>query len=138
MYEARFTIRHAHVDHFGIAYFPRIIELCHQSYEGFWDSVGMPYARFFEDLTIGFPVVSVQADFQRPLRHSELVVDRITVSRIGRSSVDWVHQLFVGDEPAATLRIRTVAVQMGKGGGSLPLPASVREALTPLLTGESP
>jgi 4-hydroxybenzoyl-CoA thioesterase len=75
------------VDPAGTAYYPRLVDLCHQAFEAFFNArIGPSYAKVIEGGT-GFPTVRFEADFIRPIRHGDTIDIGVRVEKVGRTSI---------------------------------------------------
>ncbi len=99
-----YTIRFAHVDSAGIAFFSRVYEMCHEAFEVLLATGGIPLGFVINEEGWGMPVVRSEADYAAPLRLGETVLITVTVARLGNSSVtfsysvdgeDGVHRVLV-------------------------------------------
>lgn len=81
-------IRFDDVDGAGIVYYPQFFHLCHKAFEDFFDTVaGIPYPKMIAEMRRGFPTVTIDSVFVKPLRYGDTAVVTLGVTRIGRSSV---------------------------------------------------
>jgi len=75
------------VDPAGTAYYPRLVDLCHQAFEAFFNArIGPAYSRVIAGGT-GFPTVHFEADFVQPIRHGDTIDVGVRVSQVGRTSI---------------------------------------------------
>ena len=110
-FEAEIPIRFGDVDWARIVYYPRFFHLLHVAFEELFERhVGIAYSDLVEKHNLGFPSVRVETDFMKPLRFGELMRVRFEVPRIGRSSVDFDHIVFVAPDPEPRARARLVRV----------------------------
>ena len=95
--------------------------------------VGVSYAELTVERELGFPTVHVDCEFRQPLRYGDLLQISTTVPEIGNSSVLFVDEVRVGDdpEPRVVARFRRVAVNM-KTLESEPVPDWIRARLESL------
>jgi 1,4-dihydroxy-2-naphthoyl-CoA hydrolase len=87
------TVRFAHVDAAGIAYFSRIFEFCHAAYEELLGECGYPLTEFFKSLGWGMPLVHAEADFKRPLKLGDSITIAITLGSVSTSAFTLDFQL---------------------------------------------
>ncbi len=80
------TVRFAHVDAAGIAYFSRIFEFCHAAYEDLLGTCGYPLPEFFNSLGWGMPLVHAEADFKRPLRLGDAITVGVQLLSVSTSA----------------------------------------------------
>lgn len=124
-------VRFGDVDPASIVYYPRFLHYCHIAMEELLqEALGISYAELTRERSLGFPTVRVEADYRRPLRYGDLVEVETAIERLGGSSVTWRYRLYRRgeDDPVATVRVVTVAVDM-RDLSKRELPPWVREAL---------
>lgn len=113
-YQTTITVHFGDVDPARIVYYPIIFHYCHVAFENFWaEFVGIPYAKLLTEKQIGFPAVNAQANFSRPVKYGDTVKIKVSVTRIGKSSVEFRYQAF--NELAQdyfVAEIKVVAVDM--------------------------
>ncbi len=113
-------VRFGDIDQAGIAYYPTLIDHCHDAFEEFFEmGLGIPYPTTLLRDRLGFPMVHLEADFRRPLRFGDVLEMEVTVARIGRTSITFRYRAFVrrgrrppGGEPAFEVRATTVCLDM--------------------------
>ena len=129
-FEHRLTVRFYEVDRAGIAFFGRVFEYCHATYEALLAAVGYPLAEVFDDEGWGMPLVHAEADFQRPMRMGEELAIRVVIARIGKTSVTFDFTVLgaVDREVRATARHVHACVDMERFA-PLEVPTRFREAL---------
>ena|SRR6185369_2417137 len=92
-YETIITVNFGDVDPARIVYYPVIFHYCHIAFERFFaEAIGMPYPRLINEERLGFPTVNVATDFSRRISYGEEVQIRVSVARIGKSSVQFQYQ----------------------------------------------
>ncbi len=109
----RFEIAFGDADPAGIAYYPRILDLCHRAFERFFaEAVGEPYAETFLRRGIGFPTVALASEFRAPMRFGDAVDVDVDIGKVSTRSVEFVYRFTrAGDGVrCATVRNTTVAV----------------------------
>lgn len=114
-YEVSRTIRFGDVDKAGIAYYPRIFDFCHQSFEEWWEGyMGRPYHDVIQKDFLGLPCVHIEADFKRPMDYGATVRARVSVVKLGDTSVVFRYQYMDADRQnvLASIDVTTVAVDM--------------------------
>lgn len=127
-------IRWGDCDPAGIVYYPRYFDMFHQAMEAwFGEALGVPYVEVIQGRKLGFPSVHTEADFAAPSAFGDAVDVRLTVTRVGRSSIEFGYRVTARDDPA-DLRAtgKTVCVVMDLDPGSktfrraLPMPDDLR------------
>jgi acyl-CoA thioesterase FadM len=82
------------------------------------------------DFTFGAtPRVAVQASFARPLRFNDPVEVALTVTRLGRTSVEYALAIAGEEGPAAEGSVKTCLIDRGTGR-AIPWPDDVRAKLS--------
>lgn len=67
MYEHEWTCAWGDADPMGIAYYPRLIDAMHRAGEAFMRDAGVAYWAVPEEFGIHLPIVTVDAEFSRPV-----------------------------------------------------------------------
>ncbi|HKE01591.1 MAG TPA: acyl-CoA thioesterase [Planctomycetota bacterium] len=108
------VIRFGDADPAGIAYYPRIVEICHQAFEEFFeDATGLRYAVAFVQDAIGFPTVALEAEFRAPMKLGDAVVVEVDVLAVGKRSVTFEYR-FVGADGGLRARVKNVTVAVDR------------------------
>ena len=137
-YEFPFHVGFGHCDPAGIVYFPRFFDVFHQAMESWFGSLGFPYAELITGRKIGFPAVHSEADFRAPCAFGERLTVRMSVAKLGRSSLHLSYEIWADEEAAPRLRGTTICVVMDLDPlresyrSSMPLPDDLRAAIAPL------
>ncbi len=125
------------VDWARILYYPRFLHHCHLAFELFMEeALGRPYAEFLKGDDLGFPTVRLETQYMRPIPYGCTLRMKVSVARLGRSSMD-VRYVGHVDEgpPAASALVTNVLVTMSSFE-SIPMPSWVREGMERFLEGE--
>ena len=94
MFVTPYTVRFADVDNAGIFYYPRFFHIFHVAFEQWWEKdVGRPYHVILNEDKVGFPAVNINCDFKRPVTFGDPLEVRISVPKIGRTSVVFRYEL---------------------------------------------
>ena len=112
---ASVAVRFAEIDRAGIVYYPRFFHYFHIAFEEFFaDCVGVPYHVMLEERKIGFPAVRVECDYEAPLKFGDHLEVRISVARVGRTSVVFRYRVWNKGPAriAADARVTVVCVDM--------------------------
>ena len=126
-------VRFGDVDPAGIAYYPRIFDFVHQANEALWDvHVGRRYYYLVSEEKLGFPLVHAEVDFKHPLRFGDRPIVKVTVSKLGTSSLGLHYVFFVDDVECLDARMTVVCVRLD-GLESVPIPAKYRVKFEELL-----
>ncbi len=87
-------IRFDDVDGAGIVYYPQFFHLCHKAFEDFFDDASsVSYPSLINDLRRGFPTVAINSEFMAPLRYGDIVLVKLAIEKIGRSSVTFKYEI---------------------------------------------
>jgi YbgC/YbaW family acyl-CoA thioester hydrolase len=128
-FEHPFTIRFAHVDSAGIAFFSRVYEICHEAFEILLETAGMPLGFLINEEGWGMPVVRSEADYAAPMRLGEEVLITVTVERLGNSSVTFAYSVD-GTDGVHRVRVRMTHAFLDTATfRARPVPASFAPAL---------
>ncbi len=130
MFEHRRPVRWNDVDAAGIVYFPRFLDYCHDAIEAMFDALEGGYPTLTMKRRIGVPTVHLSGDFRSPLAYGDTCLVRVTVRRVGRSSVTFVHRLIRERDEALCAEIEhVVAVSDLDALRAIEIPADVRAVL---------
>jgi 4-hydroxybenzoyl-CoA thioesterase len=126
-------VRFGDVDPAGIAYYPRIFEFVHQATEALWDvHVGRRYFYLLSEEKLGFPLVHSEVRFEHPLRFGDRPIVKVTVFKLGTSSLGLHYVFSVDDVECVDARMTVVCVRLD-GLESIPIPPKYREKFEELL-----
>ncbi len=115
-----------HCDPAGIVFYPRYFEMMNDCVEAFFDTaLDMPFQTLHR--TGAVPTAKMTTTFQNPSRHGDLLTIALTVTRVGRSSLDLAFQASAGTEPR--LSAASTLVHVDETGRPAPWPARVRQTL---------
>jgi len=128
-YETTITVHFGDVDPARIVYYPIIFHYCHIAFERFFaEYVGIPYPQLITQERLGFPTVNVSTNFSLPIRYGDEVRIRVSVARVGKSSVQFRYtgRNSSNGEIYFDAMITTVAVDM-ESFRTVPLPQKYAE-----------
>jgi 4-hydroxybenzoyl-CoA thioesterase len=132
-FEAARPVRFADCDPAGIVFFPQYLVMVNTLVEQWFDEgLGVPYAEVIGARRLGLPTVRLEVDFTAISRHGERLVQRLSLCRLGRSSLTLQHEFLGGDE----LRLRATQVLVCTSLAThrpQPIPADLRVAMQPYL-----
>jgi 4-hydroxybenzoyl-CoA thioesterase len=133
MFETTRTVRFADCDPAGIVFFPQYLVMLNTLAEEWFDQgLRIPYAGLIGARRTGLPTVRLEVDFTAISRHGDSLRQRLSVAKLGRSSMTVAVEFLGGDE--LRLRARQVLVCTSLDTHRpVPLPDDVRAALTPYL-----
>lgn len=126
IYEMRQKVLFKHCDPAGIVFFPRYFEMMNDCVEMFFsDVLGWPFERIHGEG--GVPTATIETQFIAPSRHGDMLVLRIEVKRLGRTSMRYEMTATCGGE----LRFRTEAtlVNVDTAGRPARWPREITEKL---------
>jgi 4-hydroxybenzoyl-CoA thioesterase len=130
-------VRFGDVDPAGIAYYPRIFEFIHQATEALWDvHVGRRYFYLLSEERLGFPLVHSEVQFKHPLNFGDRPIVKITVFKVGTSSLGLRYKFYVDDVECVDARMTVVCVALD-GLAPKPIPPAYRDKFEELLDGEN-
>ena len=120
-------VRYAETDQFGVVYFGNYFTYFEVSRgEFFRKVVGMSY-REAEERGLFFVVAEACCRYLRPARYDDLLRIETRVSKVGRSSMEFLHRVYRDGELVA--EGREVLVSVDRSGRPIPLPAWLIERL---------
>lgn len=115
-----------HCDPAGIVFYPRYFEMLNDCVEAFFDTeLGLPFAELHK--AGGVPTAQISATFHQPSRHGDSLVIALSVTRVGRSSLDLTYRVTCDGAPRLTATGTLVLV--GATGSPAPWPDKVRQSL---------
>ena len=87
-------VRFGDCDPAGLVYYPALFHYCHAAMEEFFAArCGGSYARLMAEERVGFPTVSVRAEFFAPLVYGDVAEVEVWASAVGRTSVTFEYRL---------------------------------------------
>lgn len=110
-YEVVLPVRFGQVDYAGIMFYPRFFDNFHAVFEDMFGALlGVPYMSILKDRRLGFPTVTISTEFRRPFRFGEPMRLRITCTRLGRSSIEFLYRGYNGAEAEPSVEARGTVV----------------------------
>jgi len=130
-FEAQRVVRFSDCDPAGIVFFPQYLVMLNGFVEQWFDEgLRVPYAALIGQRRIGLPTVRLELDFTAISRHGDGLSLRLSVEKLGRSSLTLQHECHGDGE--LRLRCRQVLVCTSlHTHRAQPLPDDVRAALAP-------
>lgn len=123
-------VRFAHCDPAGIAYYPRLFELCDSVIEDWTNEVlGTSRRELHLNHKLGLPTVTLEADFRNPALLGDELELELRIERVGNSSIDLILCATCAGEARFTVSYRQVLFEM-ESGRSRPWPDEWRNRLT--------
>jgi 4-hydroxybenzoyl-CoA thioesterase len=129
-FATRIDVRFGDCDPAGLVYYPVLLHYCHVAMEEFFAArCGVGYARLVSQRRLGFPTVSVQAEFFEPFVYGDEAEVEVWASRVGRSSVTLEYRLrgALDARPRASATLVHVAMNLD-ARRAVPIPADLRRA----------
>jgi acyl-CoA thioester hydrolase len=117
-------LRWADTDAAGRLHFPRIFEIIEEAESELVRSIEWPMNR---SMGYDFPRVNVECTFLRVLELDSPFRLRLTVGKLGRTSIRYDYQVFDGDEELAIVGTMTIVVL--QNGKPTEIPTTLRTAL---------
>ena len=128
MFTTHILVRFGYLDAAGIAYYPRLVNFLHESFEDFFRGhVGRPYPEVFRE-GLGCPTVKLEMEFLSPVHYGDQVEVRVVVEQIGRTSIRIRYEGAVEGRPVFRARNTMVVVDM-KTFSATPVPDWLRRRL---------
>lgn len=136
-FQVSYPLRFAHCDPAGIAYYPRYFELCDAAIEDWTEfALGLSRRTLHLDYGLALPTVDLHATFSAPSRLGDLLDIKITVHRLGNSSIVLVAEVTSGGRGRLLVTHTQVLTNMNTMK-SQPWPSKWRERLMMLLEKET-
>jgi len=127
-YSRDIRIEFNHCDPAGIVFFPRYFEMINSMVENFFrDRLEHPFERITMVEGHGVPTVRLETDFRAPSRLGDLVCFTLTVTGVGRASLDLHHRAEMAGE--LRLEARQRIVWISPEGRAAPWPDALRVRL---------
>lgn len=115
-YERSKLIRFAHCDPAGIVFYPRYTELCNEVVEDwFAEGLGVPFPELHEQRRLGVPAVRLEIDFVAPSRYGDVLLFRLEVAEVGRTSLSLVITGTCGGAARLSVRLKVVLLSLATG-----------------------
>jgi len=122
-------VRFHQADPAGLLFFGRFFELVNDAYEDLIRAAGPAFDGLVGLKRYATPVVHAEADYYRPIRLGESVTVRLTIERIGRTSVTYDFEV-VGPDGDRRAHGRVVHVLVDSATlTKLPIGEEMRQAL---------
>ena len=127
-FRTRITVRFGDADPAGFVYYPVLFHYCHVAMEEFLaERLGIPYHRLMVEERIGFPTVSAEAEFFKPLVYGDEAEIEVSVTQIGQSSATFEYSIRRVSDSGLCARATNVHVSMNLDTRlAIPIPARYR------------
>lgn len=127
-FHTRRKVRFADCDPARIAFYPRYFEMLNGIVEDWFDSMGWGFGEMHIERDIGIPTRRLEADFLRPSHLGDILDLKLSVLKVGTTSVDLQTRFMCGDELRWTVKQTLVLVDM-KAARPVPWPDDLRAKL---------
>lgn len=132
-FESEKQIRFHHCDPAGIVFYPQYFVLFHELLEDWFDhGIGVHYASFVSKERRGLPTAHIECDFKIPSKIGDIVQMRLSVVRLGTSSITLDVSVHAGDEVRLTAKQVLVLISL-EDGRVLPIPTDLKKAMSRFL-----
>jgi 4-hydroxybenzoyl-CoA thioesterase len=119
-------IRFSHCDPTGTLYFPHVFDFVNATVEDWFESgLGAPFAEFHLRDRMGNPVVATDCEFLHPCRFGEEIALKLSLLRIGSSSMEMHIVARVAGEERMRLLHRTAMISLDRLR-AVAIPAALR------------
>ena len=82
----------------GCTHFSKILSYVENAEHGFFSSIGIPV---FDPAQGGWPRAHVRCDYRRPLRFQDTFEVRLSLSKVGTTSIHWQFEIVKSDTTLA-------------------------------------
>ncbi len=128
-FEADKLIRFHHCDPAGIVFYPQYFVLFNELVEDWFNhGLAIDFAAFHSVDRLGVPMARVECDFLSPSKIGEILRLRLTVTRIGNSSLTLAVDARSGDEVRVRATLVVVLASMDTHRPA-PIPQAMRDKL---------
>lgn len=110
------TVRFEHCDPAGLIFYPRFFALVNEIVEDWFAAMGASFKTLHMDARKGVPTVKLEAEFGRPARIGDRLVQRLWVANIGGASCALRHEASVGGHIVARFEQTLVFVSLDDMG----------------------
>lgn len=127
-FQTQRKVRFADVDPARIAFYPRYFEMLNGIVEDWFEAMGWGFGEMHLERDIGIPTRRLEAEFEMPSRLGDRLDLKLSVVRVGRTSLDLHTRFFCGEEMRWQVAQTLVLVDM-KTGRPVPWPDDLRARL---------
>ncbi len=123
-------VRWGDLDSARIIYYPNLFHYFEAAIEEFWRARGYDYNRLIEKFGVGFPRVAASADFHAPIVLGDVLLTRIRVERLGRTSITYSVEMKRKRDRVRAVTGKVIVVAVGPGTFKpVPLPPGLRRII---------
>ncbi len=125
------TVAFGDTDPAGLVYYPNLFHYCHIAMERFFSEYcGVPYDQLITKNRLGFPTVSVNAQFKEPIRYGDNVEVWMDVVNLSRRSITFNYRLVRALDSVQCATVTMVHVAMNLDSRrSIEIPETIRQRL---------
>lgn len=117
----------------GTAYYPAYLNILNGVVEEFWTAIGFPWHEIIWKERWGTPTVHLSCDFSKPSFFGDRLTFRLTILKVGKSSVRINHTVHCGEEFRWSGE-QVLAASLLVEHASMPWPPAVKAKLESFLT----
>ncbi len=129
VFEVQDTVRFAQCDPAGIVFFPQYLVMLNTLHERwFTEALGVSYHGLIGARRLGVPTVRLECDFTAVTKHGDVLLQRVAVARLGRTSFELAVEFLCGDELRARFRQVLVCTSLATHKPH-PLPDDLRQGM---------
>ena len=129
IYQHQIIIPFQDIDAAGILFFAHLFRYSHEAYEQFMSAHHHSLADIIKDGTFLLPIVHAEADYKRPIHHSENITIELGIKNLGTSSFTIQYHL-KDNEGGLRAVVETVHVTLDAAQHKpMPIPVSLRKIL---------
>ncbi|MCV2868495.1 acyl-CoA thioesterase [Defluviimonas sp. WL0002] len=128
IYRRSIRVEFNHCDPAGIVFYPRYFEMTNSVCEGFFRDVARYSFAAMMAAGEGAPTARMQADFHAPSRLEDMLDWRLSVEKLGRSSIGFRIEAHCGSSHRMTALPTLVLVD--EAGRPQPWPTHLRDRIT--------
>lgn len=131
MFTSKYKVRMSDSDMAGILFFANQYHFIHYTIEDFFEKIGLPFDKLFNENPFVFVIVHSEADYLHPLSVGDLLTIEMSIKRIGTSSLHFHFDIKRGSQLVG--RAETIHVCLDRHTRSkIPIPDSFRQKLLEL------
>ena len=129
VFEIEETVRFCHCDPAGIVFFPQYLVMLNTLHERwFGEALGVPYHEYIGTRRLGLPTVRLECDFTAVTRHGDRLRQRLSLHKLGRTSIEVAVEFDSQGELRARFRQVLVCTSLATHK-SHPLPDDLRAGM---------
>ena len=130
-FSTEITVAFGDTDPAGLVYYPNLFHYCHIAMERFFSEYcGVPYDQLIAKNGLGFPTVSVNAQFEEPIIYGDNVEIWMDVVNLSRRSVTLNYRLVRKSDSVQCAAVTMVHVAMNLDSRqSIEIPETLRQRL---------